>query len=102
MKKRIKDFAALFFVILCITIGSCKVNERVQPKLNANMASIPVLKTYLSKMLLVAEDEISYSEPSHEFTIRKTVVMKEEQVQNTYRIANEYKLRNGIGVNKIN
>jgi hypothetical protein len=98
MKNNHKKFVCIFGVLLCLAITSCKVNDRIPPlaSQNASTASIPVLKTYLSKTLAVSESEISYNAGSHEFTIRKGIIMKEIDVQSHYRAANEYKLRNGI------
>jgi hypothetical protein len=98
MKSKIKNGIKILTVFSCIIGSGCKVNDRITPVANANlsMASISVLKTYLSKTLAVSADEISYNSTSHEFTVRNSILMKESDIQNHYRIANEYKVRNKI------
>jgi hypothetical protein len=98
MKKNIGIVFKIFAVLVCISISSCKVNDRIKPIANDSLtfASIPTLKIYLSKTLAVSENEISYDQNAHEFVIRKGIVIKENEVQSHYRIANEFKVRNGI------
>ena len=51
MKNNQKNLAFILGLLFCLATMGCKVNDRIPPVINQNtsIASIPILKTYLSK-----------------------------------------------------
>ena len=95
MKQKIYGLVKAFFLFQFLFLVSCKVNDKITPTGNGfnSYASVPTLTKYLSDILSVPSNEIVYNSHSKQFTVRQKIVMNEKQVQDNYRIANEYKLR---------